>query len=70
MSEILLQIDGKEVTAKEGMTIYEAAQSVGISIPTLCHHEKLAPYGACRICSVEVEAAGRTRLVAACVYPC
>jgi len=69
MSDIHLQIDGSEVKASEGMTIYEAAQSVGISIPTLCHHEKLTPYGACRICTVEVESAGRTRLVAACVYP-
>jgi len=69
MSEILLQIDGKEVKATEGMTIYDAARSVGISIPTLCHHEKLSPYGACRICTVEVQAQGRTRLVAACVYP-
>ncbi len=69
MSEILLQIDGREVGAKEGMTILEAAQSAGIFIPTLCHHEKLEPYGACRICSVEVEVRGWTRLVAACVYP-
>ena len=69
MSDIVLQIDGIEVKAKEGMTIFEAAQSVGIGIPTLCHRENLEPYGACRICSVEVEAGGRTRLVAACVYP-
>ena len=69
MSEITLQIDGREVEAKEGMTILEAAQSVGISIPTLCHHEKLEPYGACRICTVEIEARGRTNLVAACLYP-
>ncbi len=69
MSEILLRIDGKEVKASEGMTIFEAAQSIGVKIPTLCHHEKLSPYGACRICTVQVEAAGRTRLVAACVYP-
>jgi bidirectional [NiFe] hydrogenase diaphorase subunit len=69
MSEVLLQIDGREVEAKEGMTILEAAQSVGISIPTLCHHEKLEPYGACRLCTVEVEARGRTNLVAACLYP-
>ena len=68
MSEILLQIDGKEVEAKEGMTILEAARSVGISIPTLCHHEKLKPYGACRICVVEVEARGRTNLVASCIH--
>jgi bidirectional [NiFe] hydrogenase diaphorase subunit len=69
MSEILLQIDGKEVAAKEGMTVLEAAQSIGISIPTLCHHEKLEPYGACRICTVEAEVRGWTRLVASCLYP-
>ena len=69
MSEILLQIDGREVKAREEMTIWDAAQSVGILIPTLCHHEKLEPYGACRICTVEVEAGGRTNLVAACVRP-
>jgi bidirectional [NiFe] hydrogenase diaphorase subunit len=69
MSEILLQIDGREVKAKEGMTILEAAQGAGIFIPTLCHHEKLEPYGACRICTVEIETRGRTNLVAACLYP-
>ncbi|MGA7677514.1 MAG: 2Fe-2S iron-sulfur cluster-binding protein [Dehalococcoidia bacterium] len=69
MSEIILQIDGREVETREGMTILEAAQSIGINIPTLCHHEKLEPYGACRICTVEIEARGRTNLVAACLYP-
>jgi bidirectional [NiFe] hydrogenase diaphorase subunit len=69
MSEIALQIDGREVKAEEGMTILEAAQSAGIFIPTLCHHEKLEPYGACRICTVEIETRGRTNLVAACLYP-
>jgi len=69
MSEVLLQIDGREVKATEEMTILEAAQNAGIVIPTLCHHEKLEPYGACRICTVEVEARGRTNLVAACLYP-
>jgi len=69
MSDVLLQIDGKEVTAREGATILEAAQSVGISIPTLCHYEKLEPYGGCRVCSVEADARGRTTVVAACLYP-
>jgi NADH dehydrogenase/NADH:ubiquinone oxidoreductase subunit G len=69
MSQIFLQIDGREVGAKEGMTILDAVQSAGIVIPTLCHHEKLESYGACRICTVEVEARGRTNLVAACLYP-
>jgi len=69
MSEILLQIDGREVQAKEGMTLLEAARSVGIFIPTLCHHEKLEPYGACRICVVEADVGGKTSLVASCLYP-
>jgi bidirectional [NiFe] hydrogenase diaphorase subunit len=68
-SEIILQIDGKEVKAEEGMTILEAARSADIFIPTLCYHEKLEPYGACRICTVEAEIRGWTRLVAACLYP-
>lgn len=69
MSEILLQVDGIEVRAKEGMSVLEAAQSAGIRIPTLCHHEKLEPYGACRICVVEADARGKTSLVAACLHP-
>lgn len=69
MSDIHLQIDGKEVSAPEGTTILEAARGAGISIPTLCHHEKLEPYGGCRVCAVEVDAGGRTSVVASCVYP-
>ena len=69
MSEIRLQIDGKEVIAKEGMTLLEAAQQIGISIPTLCYHEKLEPFGGCRLCLVEIETDGGTKLVVSCVYP-
>ena len=68
MSEILLQIDGKEVKAKQGMTILEAARGAGIFIPTLCHHEKLEPYGGCRLCMVEIDVSGWTRHVVSCVY--
>ena len=69
MREVTLEIDGRQVKAKEGMTILEAARSVGIDIPTLCYHEKLAPYGACRLCTVEISRNKRTKLVTACVYP-
>ena len=69
MSDILLTIDGKEVKAKEGMTVLEAARSAGISIPTLCHHEKLEPYGACRLCIVELDMRGWKKLVVSCLYP-
>ncbi len=53
-----MRIDGKEVQAAEGMTVLEAARSAGISIPTLCHHEKLAPFGGCRLCIVEAGVSG------------
>lgn len=69
MSEIQFEIDGKKVKATEGMTVLEAAQSAGIYIPTLCHHEKLEPFGGCRVCIVEVEVRGWTKLVVSCVYP-
>ena len=69
MTEVRLQIDGKEVAASEGMTILEAARNVGIAIPTLCHHDKLEPFGGCRICIVEVEVRGWTKRVVSCVYP-
>ena len=68
MSDILVKIDGKEVRAKEGMTILEAAQSAGISIPTLCHHEKLEPFGGCRLCIVEVQVGDWSKRVVSCVY--
>jgi len=68
MSEILVRIDGKEVRAKEGTTILEAARSAGISIPTLCHHEKLEPFGGCRLCIVEVQVGDWTKRVVSCVY--
>ena len=69
MSDIQLEIDGKPVQAKEGMTLLEAARGAGIAIPTLCHHEKLEPFGGCRLCIVEVEERGWTKLVVSCVFP-
>ncbi len=69
MREIILHMDGKEVKAREGMTVLEAARSADIFIPTLCHHEKLNPYGGCRLCTVEVGTGGRSKLVASCLYP-
>lgn len=64
-----LIIDGTEIDAGKGSTILEAARSHGIDIPTLCYHEDITPYGACRLCTVEVEERGKTKLVASCLYP-
>lgn len=64
-----LFIDGQMVRVEKGSAVIEAARKVGISIPTLCHHEALKPYGACRLCVVEVKRGDRTRLVTSCNYP-
>lgn len=69
MGKIRLEIDGKTVEVEEGATILQAAKTLGIEIPTLCYNEQLEPYGACRICLVEISRNGKTRHVVACVYP-
>lgn len=62
-----LTINDIKVKAEEGMTILDAAKSVGIHIPTLCHMKDLFPTGACRICVVEVD--GMRGLSPSCAYP-
>jgi len=64
-----LTIDGQQVEVEEGATILDAAGKLGIEIPTLCHHPLLEPYGACRVCTVEMKRRNRTRMVTACNYP-
>lgn len=68
---IRLTIDGKSMEVQEGRTLLEACREHGIPIPTLCYHPALKPYGACRLCVVELEqASGSSKLVASCVHPC
>jgi len=65
---VTLTIDGQEVRAEEGATILEVARENNIYIPSLCYHEGVTPYGACRLCLVEIAKDGRQRLVASCLY--
>lgn len=69
MTEVTLKIDGKPVKAAEGTSILDAARSAGISIPTMCHHDKLTPFGACRLCIVEIERGDSKQLVVSCAVP-
>jgi formate dehydrogenase alpha subunit len=55
MEEFTLTIDGREVPARAGQTILQAALAAGIDIPHLCYDERLTPTGACRLCIVEIE---------------
>ena len=67
---ITLTMDGQEIQVREGRTILEAARKVGFQIPTLCYHEALEPFAACRLCLVELENRRGGQLVPACAYPC
>jgi NADPH-dependent glutamate synthase beta subunit-like oxidoreductase/Pyruvate/2-oxoacid:ferredoxin oxidoreductase delta subunit len=61
---IKLSIDNKQIEAKGGTSLLEAALGGGIYIPHLCHHPDLSPIGACRLCLVEVE--GMEGLLTSC----
>ncbi|EGO9011125.1 TPA: formate dehydrogenase subunit alpha [Enterococcus faecalis] len=67
---VTLSIDNQEVTVPKGTTILEAAKSLGVEIPTLCHLKELAPDGSCRMCVVEVEGGRRGGLTTACTAHC
>ncbi len=64
---ISIEIDDHKLKVPMGTTILEAAHKIGITIPTLCHHDDLCVAGVCRICVVEVE--GMRTLQASCAYP-
>ena len=66
---INIKINGLPTTVEVGTTLLEAAQFLGFPIPTLCHMEGLTPYGACRLCVVEVGEGARAKLVSSCTYP-
>ena len=66
---VTLTINERELQANEGATILDVARDNNINIPTLCSNEAVAPYGACRLCLVEISSRGRRRLVASCLYP-
>ncbi|MCC7129896.1 MAG: (2Fe-2S)-binding protein [Anaerolineae bacterium] len=64
---ITLKIDGKTVEVPENTTVLRAAEAAGITIPTLCDHPDLTPYGGCRLCVVEVK--GYRLPMASCALP-
>src|SRR5210317_59592 len=64
-----LTINGLPVPVEAGSTLLEAANFMGFPIPTLCHMEGLTPYGACRLCVVEIGVEPTARLVTSCTYP-
>ncbi len=64
-----LTLNGLSISVERGTTILEAAKFYGFPIPTLCHKEGLSPYGACRLCVVEIGEGPGAKLVSSCTYP-
>jgi heterodisulfide reductase subunit A len=66
---VKLTINGNTKEFPEGKTLLECIESTGLKVPTLCHHKALLPYGACRLCLVEVTQGTRKSIQASCTYP-
>lgn len=64
-------LNGRARPAREGESVLDAARAAGVDIPAVCAHDALEPYGACRLCVVEVRERGkkRWRIVTSCLYP-
>lgn len=69
MALIKTIIDGREIEVERDRWALEVAREMGISIPTLCYHPALEPYGACRLCVVEVTKGTWTWLTTSCDLP-
>ena len=67
---VVLTIDDRTVQVQEGTTLLEAARDLDIKIPTLCHHQLLEPFGACRMCLVEVTDGDHRQLMTSCNTNC
>ena len=66
---IEITLDGRKVKAQEGSTLLSHIRARNIDLPTLCQHDELSPFGACRLCAVEVKVNGKWELATACNTP-
>jgi heterodisulfide reductase subunit A len=66
---VRVNVDGRTADVPRGTTILQAARQMGVTIPTLCNYRGLSPYGACRVCLVELETPRGGQLVASCSHP-
>lgn len=70
MAKVRITIDGQSIEVEENSYVLEAAQTLSIQVPTLCHYPYVTPYAVCRICAVEArDGKGWTKIVTACNYP-
>ncbi len=69
MTELIsLTIDDKQIEVPKGTTVYKAAKELGIELPIFCYQDRMPPFGACRVCLVEVEK--MSKLQTSCTLEC
>ena len=67
--QVTFEAQGQTCRGTRGESLLEALRRSGFEVPGLCHHPAVKPYGACRLCLVEVQSGRRRRLVTSCDYP-
>jgi NADH dehydrogenase/NADH:ubiquinone oxidoreductase subunit G len=67
--KISFWVEGRPFDGRRGDSLIDALRSHGFSVPSLCHTKGLKPYGACRICLVEIDDKGHRKLTTACNTP-
>ena len=65
---VTLRMNGRQIKAVKGQSLLKAARAANIEIPALCHNDALEPYGACRLCIVEVKKGAQTTIESSCTY--
>jgi NADH-quinone oxidoreductase subunit G len=66
---VTITIDGRQVQARAGQWIIQAAEEAGVYIPRFCYHPRMKPVGMCRMCLVEVSGPRGPSLMPACYNP-
>jgi NADH dehydrogenase/NADH:ubiquinone oxidoreductase subunit G len=69
MAQVKYSINGEEFQAEKDASLLAELRKHGFEVPSLCYHEELSPYGACRLCLVEVKKGKRQKLTTSCNYP-
>jgi bidirectional [NiFe] hydrogenase diaphorase subunit len=66
---VTFEAQGRACRGTRGESLLDALRRCGFEVPSLCHHPGVKPYGACRLCLVEVQKGRRRKLATSCDYP-
>lgn len=68
MASVQITADGKKIEAKKGEMLLPVLLRSGFDIPHMCFNEEIQPFGACRLCLVEIDRGDWRRAVVSCSY--